>query len=219
MIDVTGDGRTEAEDAAEAADVVDVADVADVTDVATRVWTLFVSTLTASLTANTGYVIVGTMRREICERRGWLDEGEMNAYVALASSAPGPIAVNAAVALGWRVAGAPGALSALAGCILPPFLAMLAVSLAYGSIAGNALAVAFLRGMRLGVVALLIDVLAHMSPRLWRQGVVWSFALAAASFLYVRYLSASVAWLVLACALAGVASALVVQHAGRNARR
>lgn len=207
MGETTGCGREGAADGAKAADV------------AMRAWSLFVSTFTVSMTANTGYAILAAMRHDVCERHGWLGEDEMADCIALAQSAPGPIAVNASVAVGWQVAGAAGALSAVVGCILPPFLAMLAVSLAYGSIAGNTLAVAFLRGMRLGVVALLIDVLAHMSPRLCRQGVVWSFALAAASFLYVRYLSASVAWLVLACALAGVARALVVQHAGRNARR
>lgn len=206
MGETTGCGREGAADGAKAADV------------AMRAWSLFVSTFTVSMTANTGYAILAAMRHDVCERHGWLGEDEMADCVALAQSAPGPIAVNASVAVGWQVAGAAGALSAVVGCILPPFLSMLAVSLAYGGLAGNALVTAFLEGMRLGVVALLVDVLAGLVPRLRRQGVVWSLALVSVSFLYVRCVSASVAWLALACALVGAGRVLVGRHVGQDAR-
>ena len=206
MGETTGCGREGAADGAKAADV------------AMRAWSLFVSTFTVSMTANTGYAILAAMRHDVCERHGWLGEDEMADCIALAQSAPGPIAVNASVAVGWRVAGMVGALSAVVGCILPPFLSMLAVSLAYGGIAGNALVVAFLRGMRLGVVVLLVDVLVGLIPRLRRQGGVWSLALVAASFLYVRYVGASVAWLALACALVGAGRVLFERHLGEDGR-
>lgn len=186
---------------------------------AMRVWVLFVSTFAISMTANTGYAILAAMRTSVCDRNGWLDADEMDDCVALAQSAPGPIAVNASVAVGWQVAGLVGALSAVLGCVLPPFLSIVVVSLAYERLLDHALAAAFLKGMQFGVVALLIDVLVGLGKGLRRQGGVYSLALVVASFLYVRFVSAPIAWLALFCAAFGVARVLIIGSASRDVRR
>ena len=70
--------------------------------------TLFLSTFKLSaFTFGGGYVIIPLMRKQFVDRLGWLEEQEMLDLTAIAQSSPGPIAVNAAILLGYRVAGVP----------------------------------------------------------------------------------------------------------------
>ena len=50
----------------------------------------------------------------------WIDEDEMIDITAVAQSAPGPIAVNASLLVGYRMAGLPGAAVTILGTVLPP---------------------------------------------------------------------------------------------------
>ncbi len=62
---------------------------------------------------------------------GWIDESEMLDLVAIAQSAPGAIAVNGAIVVGYKLAGASGALVSIAATILPPFVIISLISLCY----------------------------------------------------------------------------------------
>ena len=84
-------------------------------------WTLFSSMLTISaFTFGGGFVIVSLMKKKFVDTLRWLTEDEMLDMTALAQSAPGPIAVNAAILVGRRIAGVPGMLAAVAGTLIPP---------------------------------------------------------------------------------------------------
>ena len=64
---------------------------------------LFFSTLYLSaFTFGGGYVIVSLMRKKFVDNYHWIDEDEMLDLVAIAQSAPGPIAVNGAIVVGYK---------------------------------------------------------------------------------------------------------------------
>ncbi|MEG2550561.1 MAG: chromate transporter, partial [Erysipelotrichaceae bacterium] len=68
---------------------------------------------TFSLSAFTfggGYVIVPLMRRKFVDDYHWIDEKEMIDMVAIAQSAPGAMAVNTSILVGYRLAKIKGAL-------------------------------------------------------------------------------------------------------------
>ena len=70
---------------------------------------LFLSTLYISaFTFGGGYVIVSLMKKKFVDDYHWIDENEMLDFVAIAQSAPGPIAINGAIVVGYRLAGMPG---------------------------------------------------------------------------------------------------------------
>lgn len=70
---------------------------------------LFLSTLKISaFTFGGGYVIVPLMRKRFVEELNWIDEQEMLDLISVSQSAPGPLAVNAALMVGYRMAGIPG---------------------------------------------------------------------------------------------------------------
>ena len=67
---------------------------------------LFLSTLYLSaFTFGGGYVIVTLMKKKFVDDYQWIDEKEMLDLVAIAQSSPGPIAVNGAIVVGYKLAG------------------------------------------------------------------------------------------------------------------
>lgn len=172
---------------------------------AKRLLALFLSTFAISLTTNTGYAILAAMKESFVSRRGWFTEEEMADYVALAQSAPGPMAINASVVIGQQAAGMLGSCAAVLGCALPPFLVMVAVSYFYRSFIDNWLVAAFMRGMQVGVVAMLLDVVITLFCNVTRKGLAYPCLVMVVALAYVRLTGWSILWLAIGCALVGVA--------------
>lgn len=82
-------------------------------------WKLFVSTLYLSaFTFGGGYVIVTLMKEKFVDELHWMEEDEMLDLIAIAQSAPGAIAVNGAIVVGYKLAGLLGALVAIVATML-----------------------------------------------------------------------------------------------------
>ena len=72
----------------------------------TKIRKVFFSTLYLSaFTFGGGYVIVTLMKKKFVDELHWIDEEEMLDLVAIAQSAPGAIAVNGAIVVGYKLAG------------------------------------------------------------------------------------------------------------------
>ena len=83
-----------------------------------RLWKLFSSTfMLSAFTFGGGYVIVTLMKERFVDRYHWIEEEEMLDMTAIAQSAPGPIAVNGAIVVGYKLAKIPGALSELVSMV------------------------------------------------------------------------------------------------------
>ena len=84
---------------------------------------LFFSTLYLSaFTFGGGYVIITLLKDKFVDDLHWIEENEMLDLVAIAQSSPGPIAVNGAILVGYKLCGVPGVLVSVLGAILPPLL-------------------------------------------------------------------------------------------------
>ena len=82
---------------------------------------LFISTLYLSaFTFGGGYVIVSLLKKKFVDEYHWIENDEMLDLVAIAQSAPGAIAVNGAIVVGYKLAGIIGAFVAVIGAIIPP---------------------------------------------------------------------------------------------------
>lgn len=71
------------------------------------------------------------IRRDVVQRRGWMEDGQFLAGLALSQIAPGPNAVNLAIFTGTVLRGSAGAAAALAGMLALPTLIVLAAGAAY----------------------------------------------------------------------------------------
>ena len=178
-------------------------------------WTLFSSMLYISaFTFGGGFVIVTFMKRKFVDELHWLDETEMLDMTALAQSAPGAIAVNAAILVGWKAAGFAGMLAAVLGTILPPMAILSVISLFYRLFAENRYVALALRGMQSGVAAVILDVSVSLGLKVLK-GKQWiHLAVMAAAFIATFFFHINVIWIILCAAAIGVGMALLGRRGG-----
>lgn len=177
-----------------------------------RLIALFLATLTISATANSGYAIIAVMRDDFVNKRKWFTEDEMGDYIAIAQSCPGPMAVTSSMVVGFQSAGILGSLAAVWGVITPPFVIMVLVSIFYQTIVSNPYVTIFMRGMQMGVVAMLLDVCIGLFLNATKKPGIYPLVVMAIAFLYVRLTNCSIMWLAIGCGVAGAIRALLVKR-------
>ena len=92
-------------------------------------WTLFQTFFKiGAFTFGGGYAMIPLIQREVVEKRRWMEQGDILDIVAIAESTPGPIAINTATFVGYRVGGFVGAGCATLGVVLPSFVIIFALS-------------------------------------------------------------------------------------------
>ncbi|MCI5660696.1 MAG: chromate transporter [Clostridia bacterium] len=180
-----------------------------------KLWTLFTSLLYISaFTFGGGFVIVTFMKRRFVDKLGWLDEQEMLDMTALAQSSPGPIALNAAIQVGWRVGGAVGMVIATIATILPPMIILTVVSIFYSAFANNEYVALVLKGMQAGVAAVIADVVCDLGGKVLKTKSWIHIALMLAAFIATYFLNINVIFVILASALIGVILSLIDRRKG-----
>ena len=111
--------------------------------------------------------LAGYMQRDLVERRGWISDRDYREGLALAQLAPGPLAAQLAMYLGWVRARVLGATLVGAVFIAPSFLMVLALSVLYVEYGG----LAWIRGAFYGVGAAVIAIIARSAYKLARRTV------------------------------------------------
>lgn len=165
---------------------------------------LFLSTCTLSaFTFGGGYVIITLMKKKFVEKYHWMDEKEMLDLTALAQSAPGAIAINASILVGFRMAGVWGALVSVFGTVLPPLITLSIVSLFYQAFKSSAVVAAILKGMQAAVSAVILDVVFSMGQTIWKEKNASTIAVMILSFIAAYILKINVMFIILICAALG----------------
>lgn len=167
--------------------------------------TLFLSVFKISaFTFGGGYVIVPLMRKRFSEELGWIGQEEMLDMIAMAQSAPGPIAVNTSILLGYRVLGMKGALVAVLGTALPPLIVLSLISYFYEAFRSNTWIALLMNAMRAGVAAVIVDVVWTMASAIWKRKRATPVLLMLAAFVAVWFLKVNIIIVLLACGLIGL---------------
>jgi chromate transporter len=146
--------------------------------------------------------MLALVHTEYVERRHWVSQEEFDEAVMVGQIMPGPIAVDAITHMGYRLRGWPGALVSVFTFILPSFLLMLALTLAYVRYGGVPQVAGIFKGLGAGVVAII-------AAAAWRMGKphlknVKTAFLMVAALLALLLLKANVVLLVLLAGLAGM---------------
>ena len=162
----------------------------------------------SAFTFGGGFVIVTFMKRRFVDTLHWISEQEMLDMTAIAQSSPGPIAVNAAIQVGWKMAGFAGMLAAVLGTILPPMLILSVISVFYQLFADNRYVALILKGMSCGVAAVILDVSLSLGKTVWAEKQWVRLLVMAAAFLATFFFKVNVIWIILAAGLTGVVSAV-----------
>lgn len=174
---------------------------------------LFFSTLYLSaFTFGGGYVIVTLLKKKFVDECHWIEEDEMLDLVAIAQSAPGAIAVNGAIVVGYKLAGMLGAAVAIVATIIPPFVIISVISVFYEAFRDNFLVSQMLTGMQAGVGAVIASVVWQMGADVVRSKSAASVLIMAAAFAATCFFGVNVVLVILAAAGVGVVRTLLAQR-------
>lgn len=181
-------------------------------------WKIFCENITISAcTFGGGFVMAGLMKKAFVDRLHWIDEAEMMDYVAMAQSCPGPIAVNAAILVGWKLRGLPGMLISVLAMILPPMVILSIISVFYNAFSSSRPVALLLRGLQAGVAAVILDVVLSLGKKVTDEKSWISLVLMAAVFAVVRFLKLNVILVVAAVLVFGILRAVLqAVKGGRN---
>lgn len=127
-----------------------------------------------------GYAMIPLIQREIVEKHQWIEEAEFYELLALAQSSPGPVAVNASVFVGYKVAGLRGSIVATLGTTIPSFLIILVIAAWLVDYRSNPHVAAFFKGVRPAVVAMIAAPLYSLAKamRIGTPGLCLAFVVA-----------------------------------------
>jgi chromate transporter len=105
-----------------------------------------------------GFAMIPLIQQEVVTQHKWMSEKDFVDMLAVTQSAPGPVAVNAAVFIGYKLAGVTGAIVALGGTIIPSFTIILLLATFLSSQNEHHYLNCFFEGVRPAIIALILGV-------------------------------------------------------------
>ena len=124
-----------------------------------------------ALTFGGGYAIVAMMEETIVRKYHWLTAEELLDLIIIGESTPGPIAVNTATFIGYRLAGLPGSVVAVLSLVFPAWLIVVGISTCYLTFRENVWVAAVLNGIRLAAIVLIARACLNMGRKLERTAL------------------------------------------------
>src|SRR6266496_520141 len=118
--------------------------------------------------------LAGYMQRDLVEKRGWITKKDYVDGLALAQLAPGPLAAQLAIYLGWVKGRLLGATAVAAAFILPSFFMVLALSAAYVRLGGLPWMQSAFYGIGAAVIAIIVRSAAKLvKMTLGKDALLW----------------------------------------------
>ena len=157
-----------------------------------------------------GYAMIPLIQKEAVENHHWVEDRDILDIVAIAESTPGPIAINAATFVGYRVKGFAGALAATLGVVLPSFAIILAISYVLRQFQDLKVVQYAFNGIRAGVLVLMLKALIKMFKTNRKSTV--AYIIMGHSFVLTAFLHMNTFLVILLCAAIGLISALTAER-------
>ncbi len=173
-------------------------------------WEIFSVYFKAMLFAFTGgNVTLPILQEQLDDRYHLIDKDKVLEYFAIGQAIPGVISLNAGIMIGRDICGWPGAFAAALGTVLPAFLGMIFVTLAYSLING----MQWIKGSINGIRAASIAIIIYNAVSIAEKGKhKWEFILMAFSFVAVLIFNWSIITVILLSGLVGILSVIYNQR-------
>ena len=148
-----------------------------------------------AFTIGGGYAMIPIIQREVVEKNKWIEENDFMDILAISQSAPGILAVNISIFLGYRLRGVKGSIVATLGSTLPSFLIILLIAMFFAGYQDNQTVIKIFKGIRPAVVALIAVPMINMAKKAKLN--IYTGALAAATALLIIFLKVSPLYILL----------------------
>ena len=161
-----------------------------------------------------GYAMIPLIQHEVCDKNKWITEEDILDIVAISESTPGPIAVNSATFVGYKVCGFLGSIAATLGVVIPSFITMLCIFFLLDKFQEKPpVQYAFL-GIRACVLALVIKALLSMykkCAKTWVSYTVIAFS-TIVSVIVAKFVAVNTFYIILSCAVFGLISYSILRR-------
>lgn len=146
-----------------------------------------------------GYAMLPLIQKEIVEKKHWITDNDILEIVAISESTPGPIAINAATFVGFRICGFWGALFATLGVVIPSYLIILIISFVLKEFQSIKIIQYAFNGIR----------------ALWSMYIqcpknIISYIIMACSFIFTALLNVNVLIVIISCAILGLVTSITI---------
>lgn len=149
-----------------------------------------------AFTIGGGYAMIPIIQKEVVDKNKWIEEEDFLDVLAISQSAPGILAVNISIFLGYRLKGIRGSIVATLGSTLPSFLIILLIAMFFTGYQDNPTIISIFKGIRPVVVALIAAPMINMARKAKLN--IYTGALAAATALLIVFLKVSPLYILLA---------------------
>ncbi len=149
-----------------------------------------------AFTIGGGYAMIPIIQKEVVEKKRWIEEEDFMDVLAISQSAPGLLAVNISIFLGYRLKGVKGSVVATLGSVLPSFLIILLIAMFFAGYQDNPTVIKIFKGIRPVVVALIAVPVINMAKKAKLN--IYTGALAVATALLIAFAKVSPIYILLA---------------------
>ena len=104
-----------------------------------------------------GLAMIAIIQHEYVEKRKWIDSDEFESMVAIAESTPGPVAINCATYIGYKVAGVLGSIIATIAVCLPSFFIIYLISLIFDAFMSLKIVQYAFKGIQVAIIFLILS--------------------------------------------------------------
>jgi len=156
-----------------------------------------------------GYAMIPLIQKEIVENKKWATDEEILDIFAISESTPGPIAVNAATFIVYKVAGFWGAIASTVSVVLPSFVIISVISLFFEQfLALKWVGYAF-EGIRVAVVVLIINAALKLGKV--NEKNLFNFIMTGLAFVLAAFTPINVVFVLLGAMVVGILSDLIAK--------
>lgn len=166
-------------------------------------WQMFMTFVKiGSFTFGGGYAMIPLIQREVVDNKKWIDRKEFIDMLAMAQSAPGVMAINTAIFIGYKMKGFKGSLVTAFGTALPSFLIILFIAIVFTNFRDNPVVERIFKGIRPAVVALIAAPIYKMGKT---AGITWKTIFIPITAILLIWLGGiSPVWVVFGAILGGI---------------
>ena len=182
-----------------------------------KLWQIFKSTLYLSaFTFGGGYVILTLMKDTFVDKLKWIDKDQMLDMTAIAQSAPGAVAINASIVVGYETGGILGMFVAILGTAIPPLVIISVISMFYEAFIANHYIASFLKGMQAAIAALIFKVSYDMAKDLLKEKSIFVPVIMVIAFVLGYFLKVNIVYIIGGLILLGLVNSLIKRRGHAN---
>lgn len=157
-----------------------------------------------------GYAMISLMQREVVENKKWITSEDMSDMITISESSPGPVSVNVATFVGYKVAGVFGALCSTLGVVVPSFLIIVLLSGVIDVLQDNQIFQNAFFGIRAAVIALILKTFISMYKECPKD--IFSYLIMILTLICVLFLDVNPIYLIICSAILGIIYSFVINR-------